>query len=42
MKTLIYSMAAAVLACIPVSFTPAQATMTAPNLRAYVGPYLNP
>jgi hypothetical protein len=41
MKTLIYSMALAVLACIAaISFKPAQATMTAPNLRAYVGPSL--
>jgi hypothetical protein len=41
MKPLIYLTAVAVWACIgAVSFTPAQATITAPNLRAYVGPSL--
>ena len=41
MKPLIYLTAVAVWACIDaVSFTPAQATMTAPDLRAYVGPSL--
>ena len=43
MKRLIYSVAAAALLAgvLTISFTPAQATMTAPNLRAYVGPFLN-
>ena len=41
MKSLIYLTAVAVWACIGAgSFTPAQAMMTVPNLRAYVGPSL--
>jgi hypothetical protein len=43
MKRLIYLAAVAVWACIDaISFMPAQATMTAPDLRAYVGPSLSP
>jgi hypothetical protein len=41
MKPLIYLTAVVVWACIGAgSFMPAQATMTAPNLRGYVGPSL--
>jgi hypothetical protein len=41
MKTWIYSTALAVLECIAaIGFTPAQATMPAPNLRTYVTPSL--
>jgi hypothetical protein len=43
MKTLIYSMAVAVLTCIAASgFTPARATTTAPNLQPYEGSSLSP
>ena len=42
MKTLIYSMAVAILPCsAAISFTPAQAT-TAPDLKACVGSSLTP
>jgi uncharacterized membrane protein YesL len=38
MKRLISMWAAALLACVVViGFTPAQATMTAPNLKPYIG-----
>ena len=41
MKTFIYSTALAVLAYIAaIGFTPAHATMPAPNLRTYIAPSL--